>query len=45
MFMVTQPWLSINQQASLTRDLQGTLLCLQNTQVLMFPLNTILPWI
>jgi hypothetical protein len=35
---------SINQQASLTRGLLETLLCLQNTQVLLFPVNTILAW-
>ena len=27
-----------------TRGLLGTLLCLQNTQVLMFPVNTIIAW-
>src|SRR3954464_9109950 len=36
--------ISINQQASSTRGLLGTLLCLQNTQVLMFPVNTIIAW-
>jgi hypothetical protein len=42
MFTIRKPWSSINQQASLTRDLLGSLLCLQNTQVLMFPVNAII---
>ena len=42
--MIRKPWPSINQQASSTKGLLGTLLCLQNTQVLMFPVNTIIAW-
>src|SRR4051812_16684690 len=42
MSMIRKPSSSINQQASLTRGLLGTLLCLQNTQVLMVPVNTII---
>ena len=42
--MIRKPRSSINQQANLTRGLLGTPLCLQNTQVLMFPVNTIIAW-
>ena len=44
MFMIRKPWPPINQQASLTRGLLGTPVCLQNTHALMFPLNTIIAW-
>ena len=42
--MIRKPWSSINQQASFTRGLLGTLLCLQNTHVSVFPYNTIIAW-
>ena len=43
--MIRKPWSYINQQASLTRGFtRDSYFSLQITQVLMFPVNTIIAW-
>jgi hypothetical protein len=43
--MIRKPWSYINQQASLTRGYtRDSYFSLQITQVLMFPVNTIIAW-
>ena len=44
MFMIKKPWSSVNQQASEWEALLGTLVCLLDTHVLTFPVNTIIAW-